>query len=76
MARFFVDEDLPRSLVRELVADGHDAIDARDAGLRGVSDERVHAQALREARALVTADVGLANPSHFQSRSEPEGGVR
>ena len=38
MARFLVDEDLPKSLARELVVVGHDAVDVRDVGSRGTPD--------------------------------------
>jgi predicted nuclease of predicted toxin-antitoxin system len=38
VAKFLVDEDLPRSLARELRLAGIDAVDARDAGLRGRPD--------------------------------------
>lgn len=69
MARFLIDEDLPRSTARELVGAGHDAIDVRDAGLRGAADARIHAHALVERRALVTADLGLANPYRYEPQS-------
>lgn len=69
MARFLVDEDLPRSVARELVAVGHDAVDLRDLGLRGSSDADVHARALETERALVTADVELANPFRYEPRT-------
>jgi predicted nuclease of predicted toxin-antitoxin system len=57
MARFLVDEDLPRSTTSELVAAGHDAVDVRDCGLRGAPDEKVHERAIADARALVTGDL-------------------
>jgi predicted nuclease of predicted toxin-antitoxin system len=41
MAKFLVDEDLPRSLARELRQAGIDAVDVRDAGLRGRPDPDV-----------------------------------
>jgi len=41
MTRYLVDEDLPRSLARRLGEAGVDAVDVRDVGLRGASDEQV-----------------------------------
>jgi len=65
VVRLLIDEDLPRSLARVLRAAGFDAVDGRDVGLRGRSDEDVLAQAVREARAVVTADVGFGNILRF-----------
>ena len=65
MARFLIDEDLPRSLARTLRAAGLDAVDVRDVSLRGLSDEDVLAYAVRDARAVVTADVGFGNILRF-----------
>jgi predicted nuclease of predicted toxin-antitoxin system len=61
MARFLVDEDLPRSLGRGLRAEGFDAQDVRDIGLRGKTDREVLQHAVAENRILVTADLGFAN---------------
>ena len=63
MASFLVDEDLPRWLADDLTKDGHQAIDVRDAGLRGQPDEGVQAFAIRAGMTLLTGDVefgGLA----------------
>ena len=65
MARFLVDEDLPRSLARELRATGLDAVDVRDAGLRGRSDRDVFAFAVSDRRAVVTGDLGFGNVLAF-----------
>jgi predicted nuclease of predicted toxin-antitoxin system len=65
MARYVVDEDLPRSLARRLRACGFDAVDVRDEGLRGCADEEVFDFAVRESRAVVTADVGFGNILRF-----------
>jgi hypothetical protein len=40
VARFLIDESLPRAVTRELVAAGHDAVDARDVGLQQREAER------------------------------------
>ncbi|MGV8042392.1 MAG: DUF5615 family PIN-like protein [Thermoanaerobaculaceae bacterium] len=65
MARFLVDEDMPRSLASVLALGGHDAADVRDVDLRGGSDEQVFARAQGEGRTLVTADLGFANLLRF-----------
>jgi len=46
MARFLIDEALPRSIARELRAAGHEADDVRDIGLRGQRDERIFQEAV------------------------------
>jgi len=61
MARFLIDEALPRSLARRLREDGHDAEDVRDLGLRGQSDEQTSAEAQRRDSVLITRDLGFAN---------------
>ena len=63
--RLIVDEDLPRSLFRDLLAAGFDTVDVRDVGLRGQSDEAVFDYAVRERRAVLTADVGFGNVLRF-----------
>ena len=65
MARFLVDEDLPRSVTRELRSAGFDVADVRDVGLRGRTDKEVLAYAVREARAVITADVEFGNILRF-----------
>ncbi len=59
---FLIDENLPRSTVRELQASGYVATDVRDVGLRGKSDADVFAYAVEHDLVLVTGDVGFANP--------------
>ncbi len=61
MARFLVDEDLPRSLARLLRTEGLDAEDVRDVGLRGKSDSEVLQYAIAQNRVLLTADLGFGN---------------
>lgn len=41
MLKFVIDEDMPRSTARILRAKGYEALDSRDYGLRGKSDEEV-----------------------------------
>ena len=59
--RFLVDEDVPRSTARVLCDAGFDAVDVRDVGLRGKSDQLVFDYAQRENRLLVTCDLGFSN---------------
>ena len=61
MAKFLVDEDLPRSLARELRQAGIDAVDVRDAGLRGRPDREIVTFAASEGRAVLTGDLGFGN---------------
>jgi predicted nuclease of predicted toxin-antitoxin system len=61
MARYLVDEDLPRSLARAMTAAGLEAEDVRDVGLRGRPDREVLDGAVARGAALVSADLGFAN---------------
>ena len=61
MARFLVDEDLPRSLARLLRTEGLDAEDVRDIGLRGKTDSEGVRYGVAQHRVLLTADPGFAN---------------
>jgi|DewCreStandDraft_4_1066084.scaffolds.fasta_scaffold222814_2 predicted nuclease of predicted toxin-antitoxin system len=65
MPRFLVDEDVPRSTARVLRANGYDALDVRDAGLRGCTDREVFERAQDEGRVLVTCDLGFSNLLRF-----------
>jgi predicted nuclease of predicted toxin-antitoxin system len=65
MARFLVDEDLPRSLGPRFRAAGLAAQDVRDLGLRGKSDDEIFAYAVAHGLALLTADVGFGNVLRF-----------
>ena len=65
MARFLVDESLPRAVGRRLVSDGHDVADVRDVGLRGRPDDEVFAHAIEENRILVSGDIDFANALRF-----------
>jgi predicted nuclease of predicted toxin-antitoxin system len=67
MARFLVDEDLPMAVVRALRARGHDALHVCESNVRGYPDDAVHALALEQARTVVTADLGLANPFRYRN---------
>ncbi len=59
--RLLVDESMPGALAEALVAAGMDAVDVRDAGLGGHSDDDVIALARTERRAVITSDVGFGS---------------
>ena len=61
MAALLVDEDMPRSLAVLLRAAGHDAVDVRDAGLRGAPDIDIFRYAQTHSYAIVTGDLGFGN---------------
>ena len=59
--QLLVDEDLPRSLVRELQQAGIVALHVLDLGRRGRSDDEILLLARSKDLALVTGDVGFGN---------------
>jgi predicted nuclease of predicted toxin-antitoxin system len=61
MALFLIDEDLPRSIARGVLARGGDAVHVVDAGLRGAADPEVLASAVAGGRTFVTADKEFGN---------------
>ena len=63
--RFLTDEDVPRSTARVLKDAGFDAVDVRDLGLRGKSDQEVFSYAQNEGRLLITCDMGFSNILNF-----------
>jgi predicted nuclease of predicted toxin-antitoxin system len=65
VARFLVDEDLPRSLAPLLRAAGLDASDVRDLGLRGRSDDVIFTHATENGLALLSGDLGFGNVARF-----------
>jgi predicted nuclease of predicted toxin-antitoxin system len=65
MLKFVIDEDMPRSTARVLKANGFDALDVRDCGLRGKNDEEIFAFAQENNAALVSDDLGFGNLLHF-----------
>lgn len=65
MWAFLVDEDMPRSTAAVLRQAGHAAVDVRDVGLRGRSDDEVFARAQVTGAALITADKGFSNVLSF-----------
>jgi predicted nuclease of predicted toxin-antitoxin system len=69
MARFLIDEALPRSIARELRAAGHEADDVRDIGLRGQRDERIFQEAVNCEAILLTPDLGFSNTLRFPANA-------
>ena len=65
MLKFVIDEDMPRSTVRVLKANGFDSLDIRDCGLRGKNDEEIFKFAQVNNAVLLTGDWGFGNLLHF-----------
>ncbi|MBI2913533.1 MAG: DUF5615 family PIN-like protein [Chloroflexi bacterium] len=65
MARFLVDESLPKALAEQLAQSGHDAIHVADLGLTGAPDEAVHEQAVAKKAILVTGDLDFGDRRRF-----------
>ena len=65
MLKFVIDEDMPRSTAKILRARGFEALDVRDCGLRGKSDEEIFEFAQREKAVVLTGDMGFGNLLHF-----------
>ena len=59
--RRLLDMNLPQSLARSLRSAGHDAVHARELGLRDASDYEVFARAIQEARTVVTCDLDFGD---------------
>ena len=55
--KILCDENLPATLAAQLRAAGIDALDVRDCGLVGASDDEVLARSVEEERILLTMDV-------------------
>ncbi|OGW28894.1 MAG: hypothetical protein A2X59_09135 [Nitrospirae bacterium GWC2_42_7] len=65
MIKFVIDEDMPRSTAKILRANGYEALDVRDVGLRGKSDNEVFKFAQQEKAVILTGDLGFGNLLHF-----------
>lgn len=65
MLGFLIDEQLPRSLARDIVAVGLVAVHVVDAGLRGQPDDRILLYASDGRLALITCDMGFADLRRF-----------
>ena len=71
MARFLIDESLPRIIGRRLTVAGHDVLDVRDAGLRGATDTVIANRAAGDLRIVVAGDADFANALRFPPGSHP-----
>lgn len=65
MLKFLIDEDLPRSTARLLREMGFVALDVRDCGLRGKTDEEIFEYAQKEKAIIITADRGIGSTLRF-----------
>ena len=63
--RFLVDEDLPISTGDLLRRYGHEAIDVRGIGLRGVSDADIASYAQNHGLCLLSADTGFSDIRNY-----------
>ena len=61
-----IDEDLHRSFSKVLSSLRFSALDVRDHGLRGASDEKVFLFAQKRKAILCSADLGFANTLIYQ----------
>jgi predicted nuclease of predicted toxin-antitoxin system len=61
MPKFLVDEDLPRSLTRELVGVGIESVHAIDVGLRGRPDSEIAEYARQKGYVLLSRDMGFSS---------------
>jgi len=65
MPKFVIDEDMPRSTAKVLRTKGYEALDVRDLGLRGKSDDEIFKFAHKEKAVTLTSDSGFGNLLHF-----------
>ena len=65
MLKFIIDEDMPRSTAKVLELHGYKALDIRDYGLRGKSDEEIFKFARKEKGVILTGDLGFGNLLSF-----------
>jgi len=59
--RFLVDEDLPRAVDNLLKQHGHEAVDVRDIGLRGVKDVEIARYAQSQKLCILSGDLGFSD---------------
>jgi len=63
--KFFIDEDLPRSLAPLLIKAGYHATDIRDTTMRGAKDWQIAAHARNESLCLLTGDYDFADIRNY-----------
>ncbi|MCC6575110.1 MAG: DUF5615 family PIN-like protein [Planctomycetes bacterium] len=54
--KWIVDASLPRFVAGQLIGHGHEAVDCRDLGMGAAPDADIAAYALKNGRAIITAD--------------------
>ena len=67
--KFLIDEDLPRSVAPLLKRFGHEALDARDIGLRGMKDSQIASYAQQHELCILTGDYDFSNVRNYQQQS-------
>ena len=65
MPKFVIDEDISRSTAKVLRTKGYEALDVRDSGLRGKSDDEIFKFAQVEKAVILTGDLGFGNLLRF-----------
>ena len=68
--KILVDENVPRITVDALVNHGHDVVDFRNTGKKGLSDEDLFLIAQQDQRLLITTDKGFG-----RNRREQHAGI-
>lgn len=63
--RFLIDADLPRSVKPLIERYGHEAIDARDVGLKQAKDPVIARYVLNHQACLITGDFGFADVRNY-----------
>jgi predicted nuclease of predicted toxin-antitoxin system len=69
--RFLIDADMPRRTAGLLKTYGHEAVDVRDVGLGGTSDQEVAEYGRVNRMCLLTGDFGFADIRNYPGRSAP-----
>jgi predicted nuclease of predicted toxin-antitoxin system len=63
--RFFIDEDLPRSIAGSFRQSGYDAVDIRDTTLRGAKDQEIAEYVKKNDLCLITGDYDFADIRNY-----------
>lgn len=63
--KFFIDEDLPRSIAPLFQQAGHEATDIRETPLRGAKDWQIAAHIKKEHLCLITGDYHFADIRNY-----------
>ncbi len=63
--KFFANENLYEPIIEYIRKCSHDVLSIRDAGLSGISDDRVYQKACRENRIIITMDKDFSRILRF-----------